>query len=367
MNTILEKLDGLVARFEEVATLITDPNVIGDQNRFVRLTKEYKELEDLMAARKEYANLLGNLEESKTMLMTESDPEMKELAREEMAACEEKIPELEERIKVMLIPKDPEDAKNAILEIRGGTGGDEAALFAGDLLRMYMKYCETKGWRIEVSSASEGAVGGFKEVVCSVTGADVYGTLKYESGVHRVQRVPVTETQGRVHTSAATVAVLPEAEAFDVQINEGEIKWDTFRSSGAGGQNVNKVESGVRARYNWRNPNTGEVEEILIECTETRDQPKNKERALARLRTYIYDHEHAKYKSDIDNRRKSLVSTGDRSAKIRTYNYPQGRITDHRIGYTIYNLSAFMDGDIQDCIDHLIVAENAERMKEAEL
>ena len=360
-------MEGLIARYEEVGTLITDPAVIADQKRYVRLTKEYKDLGAIVKKRAEYVQTLNTIDEAKEMLAAEDDPEIKEMAREELAAAQERVPQLEEEIKLLLIPADPEDDKNVIMEIRGGTGGDEAALFAGDLFRMYSKYCETKGWKIAVSSFTEGAAGGYKEIIFSVTGEKVYGTLKYESGVHRVQRVPVTETQGRVHTSAATVAVLPEAEEFDVEINEGAIKWDTFRSQGAGGQNVNKVESGVRARYMWKNPNTGEVEEILIECTETRDQPKNKERALARLRTFIYDKEHQKYIDDIASRRKTMVSTGDRSAKIRTYNYPQGRITDHRIGYTIYNLAAFMDGDIQECIDRLIVAENAERLKESAL
>lgn len=366
-NTLISRLEGLSARFEEVSTLITDPAIVSDMKRFVKLNKEYSELDKIITKRNEYQRFLRNLAEAKEILDTENDPEMREMAKAEIEAIEPKIGPLEEQIKLLLVPVDPEDSKNCIVEIRGGTGGDEAAIFAGDLFRMYTKFCETKGWKVVVSHFNEGTAGGYKEIVFAVTGDGVYGILKYESGVHRVQRVPNTETQGRVHTSAASVAVLPEAQEFDVEINEGEIKWDTFRSGGAGGQNVNKVESGVRLRYMWKNPTTALQEEILIECTETRDQPKNKERALTRLRTFIYDKEHQKYVDDIALKRKTMVSTGDRSAKIRTYNYPQGRITDHRINYTVYNLSAYMDGDIEECINHLIVAENAERLKESNL
>lgn len=358
-DTFLDKLNGLLNRFEEVSTFITDPEVIADQKRFVKLTKEYHDLECIVKARQEYILVYKGIDEAKEILRNEVDPEMKEYAREELTNYQKRLPEIEEEIKLLLIPGDPQDDKNAIMEIRGGTGGNEAAIFAGDLFRMYSKYCENKGWKVEITSYTEGTSGGYKEIIFSVSGNKVYGTLKYESGVHRVQRIPTTETQGRVHTSAATVAVLPEAEEFDIELNENDIRTDIFCASGHGGQSVNTTYSAIRLVH----IPTG----ITVQCQDEKSQIKNKAKAMVELRSRIYNMEYQKYLDEISGKRKTMVSTGDRSAKIRTYNFPQGRITDHRINYTIYNLSAFMGGDIQDCIDHLIIAENAERLKESEL
>lgn len=358
-KTLIEKLEGLQHKFEEISTLITDPAVIGDMKRYIKLNKEYHELEQIMQAQQAYKTALSNLAEAKQMLDSESDSEMREMAKSEIDEIEPKIPAMEESIKLLLIPTDPEDNKNAIVEIRGGTGGDEAAIFAGDLFKMYQKFCESKGWKTEITNISEGTSGGFKEIIFTVSGENVYGTLKYESGVHRVQRVPQTETQGRVHTSASTVAVLPEAEEFDIDMKESDVRVDTFCSSGAGGQSVNTTYSAIRLVH----IPTG----ITVQCQDEKSQHKNKAKAMIELRSRIYAIEHQKYLDEIGSKRKTMVSTGDRSAKIRTYNYPQGRITDHRINFTIYNLSSFMGGDIQGVIDQLIIAENAERLKESEL
>ena len=356
-NSILEKLDGLEARFEEISTLITDPSVIADQERFVKLTREYKELSDIMDARKRYIACLTTIREAKDIIANESDPDMREMAREELSENERLQPQLEEEIKLALVPKDPEDAKNVQMEIRAGTGGDEACLFAGDLYQMYKKFCDSKGWTVSVTSVSEGAVGGFKEIDFAVSGDGVYGVMKYESGVHRVQRVPQTETQGRIQTSAASVAVFPEAGEFDIDLSWDDIRLDLFCSSGPGGQGVNTTYSAVRL--------THIPSGLVVQCQEERSQLKNKDRAFEELRTRLYNLEHQKYLDGIAAKRKTMVSTGDRSAKIRTYNYPQGRVTDHRINWSMYNLPVFMDGDIQDCIDQLQIAENAERLKEA--
>jgi len=358
-NVLLGKLEGVFIRFKEVSQLITDPDVMGDMKRFVKLSKEYKELDLVDSAATEYRNALETIAESKEILATESDEELREMAKMELEDLEERLPEMEQNIKLLLVPADPEDSKNAILEIRAGAGGDEASIFAGDLYRMYTKFCEGRGWKVSMSSCSEGTSGGYKEVVLNVTGNGVYGVLKYESGVHRVQRVPQTETQGRVHTSAASVAVLPEAEEFDIDVKESDIRKDTYCSSGPGGQSVNTTYSAIRLTH----VPTG----IVVTCQDQKSQLKNLAKAMIELRSRIYAMEHQKYLDEISSKRKTMVSTGDRSAKIRTYNYPQGRVTDHRINLTMYNLSAIIDGDIQEIIDKLQVEENAERLKESGL
>lgn len=358
-KSLLEKLEYIRLRFVEVGEQITNPEVIADNKRFVKLNREYRELERVVEVYGKYKNNLENIASARQILKEESDPEMREMAKAEIEELEATIPVMEEEIKVLLLPADPQDAKNAVLEIRGGTGGDEAAIFAGDLLRMYTKYAERKGWKMEITNVSEGTAGGYKEIVANVTGDGVYGILKYESGVHRVQRVPQTETQGRIHTSAASVAVLPEAEEFDVVLRNEDIRKDTYCSSGPGGQSVNTTYSAIRLTH----IPTG----IVVTCQDQKSQLKNLDKAMIELRTRIYNLEYQKFMDEIASKRKTMVSTGDRSAKIRTYNYPQGRVTDHRINFTVYNLPAVMDGDLQSIIDKLIIEENAERMRASEM
>ncbi len=354
-NLILDKLEGVKSRFEEVGQLIAQPDIVSNMKQYIKLNKEYKELEPVVEAYNEYSNIIGNINSTKELLASEKDEEMREMAKAELDELTNKIAGMEERIKLLLLPVDPEDDKNAVLEIRAGSGGDEASIFAGDLYRLYSKYAEVKGWKMEISHFSEGTVGGFKEIVLSVKGNGVYGILKYESGVHRVQRVPQTETQGRVHTSAASVVVLPEASEFDIELKPEDIRKDTYCSSGPGGQSVNTTYSAIRLTH----VPTG----IVVTCQDEKSQLKNFDKAMVELRTRIYNLEYQKYLDSIASKRKTMVSTGDRSAKIRTYNYPQGRVTDHRINLTLYNLANILDGNIQEIIDKLQMAENAERLK----
>ncbi len=355
---MIEKLESIKHRFEEVGQLIVQPDITADMKKFMELNKEYKDLEKVVIKYKEYKTAKGNLDTAKNVLKTEKDEEFRDMAKMEIDELQPVIEKLEEELKMMLIPKDPNDGKNVILEIRAGTGGDEASLFAGDLFRMYKNYAESQNWKLDIMNFSEGTAGGFKEIVASIEGEDVYGKLKFESGVHRVQRVPSTESQGRVHTSAATVAVLPEAEEFDFELNMGDIRKDTFRASGAGGQHINKTESAVRLTHNPSG--------IVVECQDGRSQHANYDKALKVLRSRLYEIEVRKREDEISSQRKSMVGSGDRSDKIRTYNFPQGRVTDHRIGYTVYNLPNVMNGDIEDFIEQLRIAENTEKMKEDE-
>jgi peptide chain release factor 1 len=356
-NLILEKLEGVKQRFIEVGNLLTHQEILSDMERYIKLNKEYKSLQPIIESYEKYKLTLENIASTKELLSTEKDDEMREMAKAELDELIAKVPDMEEEIKFLLIPADPEDEKNAVMEIRAGTGGDEASIFAGDLFRMYVKYFEQKGWKHEINRVSEGTSGGFKEIVISVSGEGVYGIMKYESGVHRVQRVPQTETQGRIHTSAASVVVLPEADEFDIEIRNEDIRKDTYCSSGPGGQSVNTTYSAIRLTH----VPTG----IVVTCQDEKSQLKNYDKALAELRTRLYNLEYQKYLDEVSRKRKTMVSTGDRSAKIRTYNYPQGRMTDHRINLTIYNLPSILDGNIQEIIDKLQMAENAERLKES--
>jgi peptide chain release factor 1 len=353
---MIEKLEGIYNRWLQMEDKMNDPDVMSDMNRFIKLNKDYKDLQPIVDAYLLYKNITANLDSAKKVLKTEKDEEFRELAKQELAELTEKKEQLEEEIRYMLIPKDPQDDKNALVEIRAGTGGDEASIFAGDLYRMYTKFCEIKGWKIEQVSLTEGTAGGFKEIIFNVRGELVYGQMKYESGVHRVQRVPKTETQGRVHTSAASVVILPEADEFDIDLKTEDIRKDTYCSSGPGGQSVNTTYSAVRLTHIPTN--------IVVTCQDQKSQIKNYEKALVVLRTRLYEREYKKYLDGIASQRKTMVSTGDRSAKIRTYNWPQGRVTDHRINLTMYNLQEIINGNIQEMIDKLQLAENAERLKQ---